>query len=322
MAWYEIADLVIFIVVTVLAINRLLWSILVIYDPLNYAEMRTAIHLANFGTMSFFIHLLDIYIRESMKPTSSSWCSWNAKIGGVMLVVSYFAVWLFYWHRHRIIRRGFNIQLLSNIGVFLMTLGLLGGSATFIIFWSEKLGDDGLCFVVDSHSLIGLSDHDALICIQVTIYLDIICTAYLSGIFIVPLCRRIKSLESSLSLRGVDPRSISNYRQLSAVELKSSAETSIDLQLSTQRMKRALQRTAVAAAIATISTSFCLILFLWARTQNWNLGEKMFLVYVDGIISVYSVHLSLSPKARWFWSWFVSNKKINRKHTNARVSSD
>jgi len=232
-------------------------------------------------------------------------------------VFSYFAVWVFYWHRHRIIRRGHNIRLLSNIGFICMTFCFIGGSAMYIIFWNEKIGDKGLC-VADHQFARGFSDNDSVLCLEVTIFMDVICTVYLCCIFLIPLCRRLKSLEQStvLQMNGVDPRRISSevrYRALAATEAKASVDMSVALLLSTQRMKAALQRTAWAAAVAALSTSLSLILFLWAGTRNWNLDSRMFFVYLDGILTVFSVHISLSPKARWFWSWFVSRMRINRR---------
>jgi len=70
--WCKIANLIMVVLVTVLSLNRLAWSILLMYDPLKYDDTKVTFHMGSFGSIAFLIHMLDQYIREVITPSSSS----------------------------------------------------------------------------------------------------------------------------------------------------------------------------------------------------------------------------------------------------------
>jgi len=237
--------------------------------------MTMTFHLANFGTITFLIHILEQYIREILTPSSNSWCLWNYKMGGVLLAISYFSVWFFYWHRHRVLRRKHNIQLLSNIGIALITFCFIALCTIYLVFWGGKLDKNGSCVMTKQFS-IGSWTYNSDFVLWVTIWMDIICTGYLCCVFLVPLFKLLNSLDEPL--------------------------------IETQTMKRALQRTAWAAVIASVSTATSLMLVLGARTWNSTFDEEMCFVNIDELFTTFSIHISLAPRNRWFWSWFRSRK--------------
>jgi len=316
MLWFEVADLIIFIFVSIYSINRVAWSILVWYDPSGFDQMVTAIHLANFGTITFFIHLLDVYIRESYTHTSDSECSWNAKIGGIQLVLSYFAIWIFYWQRHRALRRGHSIRMLSNIGIWLMAFCFLAGCAFYLLFWDEKVGDGGKC-VIAPHYFFGSSVPDSIICLELTVFFDMVCSIYLCATFFAPICSDLKILERSvlgdLTLRAQASNEEQRYRCLTEGGVRKAGDNAIEINESVRRMRRVLTRTAWAAALATLSTVITLSVFVWAKSIHWILNEKLFLIFLDGILNVYSVHMTFEWKMRWFWYWFQRRKLEKQK---------
>jgi len=306
--WAKIANLIMVVLITILTLNRLAWSTLVMYDPLHYAEMKATIHLANLGTIGFFIHTVDQYIREFVTPESSSWCNWNFKAGAEMLVFSYFAVWLFYWHRHRVISRGHTARRLSIVGLILVTFSFIVLSLLFLLFWGGELGPEGLC-VIDTEFAIGTSKYSSGYIIWTTIFLDIFCSAFLCCVFFVPLCGMLRSLDlgDNDQSDGVGSVRLSSDHKQRPFEIEDRGLSS-EIH-STRRMKLALQRTACAAVLSAISTTVCLILLREASRWHYTLDEEMSLVNLDGLLTAYSIHISLDPKLRWFWSWFKTRER-------------
>jgi len=274
----RVANLVMVLMIAILSLNRMAWSILLTYDPLNKAKMTMTFHLATFGTITFLIHILDQCIREMLTPSSNNYCLWNFKIGGVLLAVSYFSVWVFYWHRHRVLRRKHNIRLLSNIGLALITFCFIALCTIYLVFFGGELDKNGSCVITD-HFSIGSWTYNTAFIFWVTILTDIICTGYLCCVFIVPLFKWLDSLGEV-------------------------GEALIE----TQTMKSALQRTAWAAVLASVSTATSLILVRGASIWNSTFDEVMCFVNIDQLLTTFSIHISLAPRNRWFWSWFKSRE--------------
>jgi len=276
----KVANLVMVLMIAILSLNRMAWSILLTYDPLNWAKMTMTFHLATFGTITFLIHILDQCIRELLTPSSNSYCLWNFKMGGVLLAVSYFSVWIFYWQRHRVLRRKHNIRLLSNVGLALITFCFIALCTIYLVFFGGKLGKDGSCVITKQFS-IGSWTYNTAFLFWVTIWMDIICTGYLCCVFLVPLFKLLDSLGEAL--------------------------------IETQTMKSALQRTAWAAVLASLSTTTTIILVRGASIWNSTFDEEMCFVNIDQLLTTFSIHISLAPRNRWFWSWFKSRKTFYKQ---------
>jgi len=294
--WSKMANLIMVVLVTVLSLNRIAWSILLMYDPLKYDGAKMTFHMASFGITTFLIHMLDQYIREVITYSSSSECSWNFRIGGVLLALSYFAVWLFYWHRHRQIYRVYKIRLLSNIGLAGLIFCFIILSVGYLLFCGGRL-ENGTCFL-NKQFWIGSSKWNSGIVVWVTIGMDIICSGYLCLVFLVPLLRSLTTMEQ----RNEDQR------------VRSST-------ISTQNMKKSLQRAGLAAVLSLLSTSLSLILLRAGSTWNWTLNEEVFFVNVDGLLTTYSIHISFAKENRWFWSWFKS-RKINNEIKSRKIDNE
>jgi len=291
------------VLITILSLNRLAWSTLTIYEPSKFCERKMAFHLASVATIAFLIHMLDQYIREFVTPSSSSYCSWNFRAGGVMQSVSYYAVWLFYWYRHRVIRQMHNIRLLSNVGLALLNFCFIFMTVSYLLFWGGKL-KNGSCNL-NKHFVIVSTKYNSGIVLWVTIVMDIVCSGFLCCVFLIPLFRSINRLEENTELCCI-VESRTNDEKCNNLEGDEVRLSSVAV--SAQEMKKPLRRAAWAAVLSALSTSLTLILLRAGSTWHSTLDELMCFVNIDGLLTAYSIHISFPPTSRWFWSWFKSRR--------------
>jgi len=277
--WNSIVDLILLAWVCFIFANRAVWSI----KACRVAKLKIgarAIHSSTMATLGFTLYLIYLYARTFYTGFNDSKCTLLGGIGVFCYFLANFGIWMFYWLRHGWLSHGgFSSNYhkrVQVIGLMLFLACLLVAGVLIFKYWHLVKNIHGTCSFADTHQLGHNLQDDSIIDICI-IGMDLICSAFISLTFLIPIWKFVGRNKTSIG---------SNIP----------ADPCKTWEIVWQKM---LRRLALCSFITTFSTIICNAGYTFVIQTHGNKNIADIFIFADGVVSVTAVHYSMVMERRW-----------------------